>query len=172
MVKATKYIVLAAGVIGLIAFFLPLIAVQKSGIEGKLSAFQIVKGIDSAKDVVNDAPTGTVSERAAVKDANGALSAIKGVVLAIFAPALLLAIFGGLGAAKKRFGRGLAIPSMIFGILGLLIWSLLNAAASEGGGGGESVAGIGMHLLLFTGLGGALGGLIATIKPDRNTLRA
>lgn len=170
MVKATKYIVLAAGVIGLIAFFLPLVAVQKSGIEGKLSAFQIVKGIDSAKDVVKDAPTGTVEDRAAVSDANSALSAIKGVVLAIFAPALLLFVFGGVGAAKKKFGRGLAIPSMIFGILGLLIWSVLNAAASEGGG-GESVAGIGMHLLLFTGLGGALGGLIATIKPDRNTAR-
>lgn len=172
MIKATKYIVLAAGVIGLIAFFLPLIAVQKSGIEGKLSAFQIVKGIDSAQDVVKDAPAGTVQDRTAVRDANSALGAIKGVVLAIFAPALLLVIFGGVGAAKKRFGRGLAIPSMIFGLLGLLIWAVLNAAASEGGGGGESVAGIGMHLLLFTGLGGALGGLIATIKPDRSAVRA
>jgi len=163
MVKATKYIVLLAGVVGLIAFFLPLVAVHKSGIEGKLSAYRIVKGIDSAQQVVSDAGSG---DPASVAEANRALGAVKGVVVALFVPALLLALFGGVGAARRRFGRGLGIPSMIFGLIGVGIWALLNAAASEGGGG--SVAGIGMHLLLLTGAGGFLGGLIATIKPDRS----
>ncbi len=163
--KATKYIVLGAGLIGIIAFFLPLVSVQKSGIEGKLSAYQIVKGIDSAKDVVSDAPAGTVDDRAAVADANDALGAIKGIVLAIFAPAGLLLLFGGIGAARKQFGRGLAIPSMLFGLIGLAIWALLNSAASSGGG--DSAAGIGMHMLLLTGLLGTVGGLFATVKPDR-----
>jgi hypothetical protein len=165
MVKATKYVVLVSGLVGIIAFFLPLISVAKSGVEGKLSAYQIVTGIDQAQDVVGSAATGSASEARAVDDANQALGAVKGIVLAIFLPAGLLLLFGGIGAAKKKFGRGLAIPSMIFGLLGLGIWALLNAAASEGGG--ESAAGIGMHLLLLTGLFGTLGGLIGTIKPDR-----
>jgi hypothetical protein len=162
MVKATKYVVLLAGVVGLIAFFLPLVAVNKSGIEGKLSAYRIVKGIDSADQVVASAESGSTS---GVAEANKALGAIKGIVVAIFVPALLLVVFGGVGAARKRFGRGLAIPSMIVGLVGLGFWALLNAAASAGDGG--SVAGAGMHLLLVTGLLGTLGGLIATIKPDR-----
>ncbi len=162
MTKATKYIVLVAGIVGLVAFFLPLIAVQKSGIEGKLSAYRIVKGIDKADQVVASAGPG---DPTSVAEANKALSAVKGIVLAIFVPALLLAIFGGVGAARRRFGRGLAIPSMIFGLLGVGIWALLDAAASAGPG--ESVAGVGMHLLLITGLLGFLGGLIATVKPDR-----
>lgn len=170
MTKATKYIVLAAGLIGIIAFFLPLISVANSGVEGKLSAYQIVAGIDSAQDVVGEAATGSAMEAAAVDDANAALGAVKGIVMAIFAPALFLLLFGGIGAAKKKFGRGLAIPSMIFGLLGLAIWALLNAAASEGGG--ESAAGIGMHMLLLTGLGGTLGGLFATVKPDRTAQTA
>lgn len=168
MAKATKFIVLAAGLLGLIGFFLPLISVNKSGVEGKLSAFQIVKGIDSAQDVVENegaAVAGTAAEKEMVGDANEALGAVKGIVLALFVPALFLTLFGGIGTAKKRFGRGLGIGSLLFGVIGLAVWALLNSAA-------EGSAGIGLHMLLLTGVGGALGGLIATIKPDRNEVAA
>lgn len=163
MSKAAKFIVLGAGILGLIGFFLPLVSVQKSGIEGKLSAFQIVKGIDSAQDVVDDAgaaAAGTAAEKKAVADANEALGTIKGIVLALFAPALLLALFGGIGARKKAFGRGFGITSLLLGLLGLGIWAVLSSAA-------EGSAGIGLHMLLLTGLGGIVGGLVATVKPDR-----
>lgn len=162
MSKAAKFIVLGAGILGLIGFFLPMISVQKSGIEGKLSAFQIVKGIDSAQDVVGEAgaAAGTVEEKAAVSEANEALGAVKGIVLALFVPALLLALFGGIGTAKKKFGRGFGVTSLLLGLVGLAIWALLSSAA-------EGSAGIGLHMLLFTGLGGIIGGLVATVKPDR-----
>jgi hypothetical protein len=163
MVKANKFIVLAAGVLGLIGFFLPLVSVAQSGVKGTLSAFQIVKGIDSAQDVVSTegaAIAETAEGKAAVGEANDALGAVKGIVLALFVPALFLTLFGGIGAAKKRFGRGLGIGSLLFGIVGLGIWALLNSAA-------EGSAGIGLHMLLLTGLGGAVGGLMATIKPER-----
>jgi hypothetical protein len=55
---------------------------------------------------------------------------------------------------------------MLIGLIGLGIWAILSSAASDPTS-GESAAGVGMHLLLLTGLGGTLGGLIATIKPDR-----
>lgn len=168
MSKAAKFIVLGAGILGLIGFFLPMISVQKSGIEGKLSAFQIVKGIDSAQDVVGEAgaaAAGTADEKRAVSEANDALGAVKGIVLALFVPALLLALFGGIGAAKKRFGRGFGVTSLLVGLLGLGIWALLSSAA-------EGSAGIGLHMLLLTGLGGIIGGLVATVKPDRGMAMA
>ena len=167
MVKAMKYVVLASGIIGLIAFFLPLIAVEKSGVEGKLSAFQIVKGIDAVQDIVKEAPkTGTAEEKEIVTDANDALDEVKGIVLAIFGPAALLALLGVIATVRKRFGRGMAIPTFLIGLIGLGIWALLNAAAEEVGG-DESVKGIAMHLLMITGLGGTFAGLVGTIKPDR-----
>lgn len=172
MTKATKYVVLAAGLIGLIAFFMPLISVSKAGITGKLSAYRIIKGIDSAKDVVGKAGKGwnAEGEKAAVAEANKALSVIRGIVLAVFSPAFFLLVFGGVGALRKSFGRGLAIPSFIIALLGLGIASLLTAAASADGGG--SVAGSGLYLLVVSCLTGALGALVAIIKPDRKVAPA
>ncbi len=164
MRKAAKFIILGAGLIGLLAFFLPLIAVEKSGVEGKLSAYTIVKGIDKAQDIVGSAATGSADEEQAVDEANDALSDVKAVVLAIFVPALLLAIMGGIAVARRRIGRGFGIMSLLVGLLGLAIWAILNSAATAPSG--ESAAGIGMHMLMLTGLGGIVGGIIAKIKPE------
>lgn len=167
MTKATKYIILTAGLLGLISFFMPLISVSKAGVTGKLSAYRIVKGIDSAQEVVGKEGEKLKSkdDRAAVADANKALGAIKGIVMAVYFPAFMLFVFGLVGTLRKTFGRGLAIPSFIFGLLGLGIAGLLSAAASSGGG--ESVAGVGMHLLLVSAIVGTVGGLVGIVKPDR-----
>lgn len=167
MIKSTKYIILAAGIIGLISFFMPLISVSKAGITGKLSAYRIVMGISSAKDVVGKAgnKAKSVDEKVAVAEANKALGALRGIVLGVFFPALMIFIFGLAGTLRKSFGRGLAIPTFIFGLLGLGISSLLTAAA--GSGGGESVAGSGMYMLLLASVVGTVGGLVAIIRPDR-----
>src|SRR5690242_10275172 len=75
--KFTKFIVLAGGLLGLLAFFLPLVAVKDSGVTGALSAYRIVKGIDSADQVIEHANSAAVdgydkSEefQATKKDAN------------------------------------------------------------------------------------------------------
>lgn len=163
MRKAAKFIILGAGLIGLLAFFMPLIAVEKSGVEGKLSAFTIVKGIDTAQDVVGAAGQG-MDDTKAVAEANEALSSVKMVVLAIFVPAFFLALMGGVAVMRRRIGRGFGILSLLFGIIGLAIWSVIDSAATAPDG--ESAAGMGMHMLMLTGLGGIVGGIIATIKPE------
>ncbi len=170
MIKATKYVILSAGLIGLISFFMPLISVSKAGIAGKLSAYRIVKGISSAQDVVGKAGNKLKhrDDKAAVAEANKALGAIKGIVMGVFFPAFMVFIFGLVGTLKKSFGRGLAIPTFIFGLLGLGISGLLTAAASSGGG--ESVAGAGMYMLLLASITATVGGLVAIIKPDRKEL--
>lgn len=167
MTKATKYIILTAGLLGLISFFMPLIAVSKAGITGKLSAYRIVKGISSAQEVVGKegAKLKDKDDRAAVADANKALGAIKGIVMAVYFPAFMVFLFGLIGTLRKSFGRGLSIPSFIFGLLGLGIAGLLTAAASSTGG--ESVAGSGMYALLVSAIVATVGGLVGIIKPDR-----
>jgi len=173
-VKLTKFIVLVGGILGIIAFFLPLIAVKDSGVEGALSAFTIVKGIDQASDVINDKAVAAAADSAEEfasqkKDANDALGAVKGVVLAIFAPALLLVVIGGVGVMRKKFGRLGGTGALLFGLIGLGIWAVLNSAANDVASDAHagSVKGIGMYLLAVTGACGILGGLMTLVKPDR-----
>jgi hypothetical protein len=182
MTKLPKFVVLGAGLIGVLAFFLPLLAVKDAGSQGKVSAFQIIKGLGKAQDVVDEVgkQAGMAAEQAGIekqevkrvtKDVDSTLGAIKAVVMAVFLPALLLLVFGAVGALRGAFGRVLGIFSLIFGLVGLGIWALLNAAAQEVSDSGAG-AGIALHLLLLTGIGGAVGGLLATIKPERSFPRS
>src|SRR5262249_6617813 len=93
-------------------------------------------------------------------EAKEGIGAMKGIVMAIFAPALLLAVIGAAGVKRKRFGRVAGTFSLLFGLLGLGIASILKSAA-------EGDSGIGMTLLLLTGVAGVVGGLAALIKPER-----
>ena len=178
--SATKFIVLAGGIIGIIAFFLPLIAVKQPGITGAISAFQVVKGIDTAKDIVKgagDAATDaaveagaeTAEAKKAVTEVNDGLSTVKNIFLAAFAPALFLALIGGFAVMRKQFGRLAGTGALIFGLLEFGVWALLNAAANEVAAKGATgdVKGIGMHLLLVTGLAGVIGGILGLAKPER-----
>ena len=45
--KASKFIVLVAGLLGILAFFLPMIDIKGDNSSVPLSAFQIVKGLNS-----------------------------------------------------------------------------------------------------------------------------
>ena len=174
--KFTKFVVLAGGIIGLLAFFMPLVAVKNSGVTGALSAYRIVKGIDTAQEVISTADTAAVEAygktaefRASKEEANAALGEVKGVVLAIFAPALLLAVIGGVAVMRKKLGRLGGVGALLLGGVGLGIWAILNSAANEVAASGNSgdVKGIGMHLLMITGLCGLVGGIITLVKPDR-----
>ncbi len=165
--KASKLIVLAGGILGILAFFLPLVSVQRENVHGTVSAFQLMKGLDTAGDAVDKADAQVdlasvdgATSHAAAGEAKKDIGALKGIVMAIFAPALLLALIGGLGVAKKRFGRGSGALALVLGLVGLGIATILKSAA-EGDGG------IGLTLLLVTGVSGVVGGLLALVKPER-----
>ena len=61
--KASKLVVLVGGILGILAFFLPL--GQRRHVEGNtasVSAFQVVKGLDASRGAV------TIGEVAATRD--------------------------------------------------------------------------------------------------------
>ena len=158
--KASKFIVLVGGILGILSFFLPLVSVTRHGETVKVSAFQVVKGLDAVGSAVDDAKPTDELDVATQREAKKDVGAMKGIVMAIFAPALLLTLIGGLGVARKRFGRGAATFSLLFGLLGLGIAMILKSAA-------EGDAGIGMTLLLLTGISGVVGGIVGLVKPER-----
>jgi hypothetical protein len=159
--KATKFIVLVGGILGILAFFLPMVTIHRADFNGSASAFQLIKGLNAASDAVNsDEVRAAAISSVDVAKANEGLDAMKGIVAAIFVPAILLAIMGGFGVKRKKFGRVAGGFSLLFGLIGLGIATILRSAAG-------SDAGIGLTLLLLTGVAGTLGGLITLVKPDR-----
>ena len=158
--KASKFIVLVGGILGILAFFLPLGSVQRHGATASVSAFQVMKGLDQVEVAVDEAGARRAIDVETTAGAKKDIGAMKGIVMAIFAPALLLALIGGLGVARKRFGRGAGTLALLLGLVGLGIAAILKSAA-EGDGG------IGLTLLLVTGVAGVVGGLAALVKPER-----
>ena len=160
--KATKFIVLAGGILGILAFFLPMVSVQRADFTGTVSAFQIIKGLEQVSVATGSeqVQVALASAGESARSAKDAVDGMKGIVMAIFAPAILLALIGGFGVARKKFGRVAGGFSLLFGLVGLGIGALLKSAA-------EGDAGIGLTLLLVTGVAGVIGGLMGLVKPER-----
>ena len=165
--KASKFIVLAGGILGILAFFLPMVTVQRQDFTGSVSAFQIMKGLDavSVATSTTEVSVALADAGSSAQSAKEALDGMKAIVMAIFVPALMLVLIGGLGVYRKKFGRVAGTFSLLFGLLGLGIGSLLKSAA-------EGDSGIGLTLLLVTGVAGVVGGLIALVKPERPIIPA
>lgn len=162
--KATKFIVLVGGILGILAFFLPIVTVHHRGETASVSAFQVVKGLDAVTDAVDasghEADVALASAGSSAGEAKDGLAAAKGIVFALFVPALILSILGARGLSKKAFGRGAGAFALIMGLIGLGIGAMLKGAA-------EGDAGIGIYLLVLTGVLGTVGGLLALVKPER-----
>ncbi|HEX5060885.1 MAG TPA: hypothetical protein VFV99_16070 [Kofleriaceae bacterium] len=158
--KASKFIVLVGGILGILAFFLPLVSVERNGAKASVSAYQVIKGLDQVEVAVDQGAARGEYAVETTASAKKDIGAMKGIVMAIFAPALLLSLIGAAGVARKRFGRVAGTFSFLFGIVGLGIAALLKSAA-------EGDSGIGLTLLLVTGVAGLVGGLAALIKPER-----
>ena len=144
--KFIKYMVLGAGIIGVLAFFMPLTAVSRAGLTAKISAYDAVVGIDSLQDVVSGQGSELAGEgsQKELDEINEGLAEVKTIILMIFVPSAFLLLFGVVGTLKKKFGRGLGAGSLIFGLIGLGIWAIINSAAGEiEAETGESVKGIG-----------------------------
>jgi hypothetical protein len=175
MVKAAKFLVLAAGLIGLVAFFLPFLSVEAEGKSVSVSAFQAVRGISVVEGVVDEAagtPSAASAEgQKAMADLDELLTKVKAFLYVMYAPALLLVLLGVIGVVKQKFGRGLGILSFLFGLVALGFWALLFMAAGEANKGdtqGQVALGLGVQLMLGAGALAVIGGLTNTIKPDRD----
>ena len=162
--KASKFIVLVGGILGILAFFLPMVTVEREGKSVSVSAFQVVKGLDAVGSELDKenvrVKAAAYGETATLNKAKDGVEGMKGIVMALFAPALLLAAIGGAGVARKKFGRVAGTFSLLLGLVALAIGALLKSAA-------EGDSGIGLTFLLLTGVAGVVGGLITLVKPDR-----
>jgi hypothetical protein len=169
MSKLAKFIVLGGGVLGLLGFFLPLITASYGGVNAQMSTFQLVSGIDKLEEIVDVKLDEVPPEaKAGLAEFNENLKKARGIFYALFAPAALLLLMGLLAVAKARMGRGLGVFAFLVGGAGVGVWALLQTVIGEAAkSGGEAAGGIGMHLILVSGVLGIIAGLIALISPER-----
>ena len=135
MVKAAKFMVLVAGLMGLVAFFLPMVSVDQNGHSISASAFQAVQGAsigqEKLDEVAKTETAATAEAKANVSDLDDFLTKVKAFLYGVYAPALLLTLFGVIGVAKQKFGRGLGIFSLLLGLVVIALWGFFFMAAGE-----------------------------------------
>jgi hypothetical protein len=160
--RAAKLVVLLAGVLGVVGFFLPLASFTHRGAEVGVSAFQVFTGVTELEDrgmSAADLGSARAGEVAAT------LSEIRGAVVLCFLPGGLLAMLGLVGVARRRFGRLGGALAILLGGVSLLIFSGLNRGVEALHG--EATRGAGMYLVLGAGILGVIGGVAAMASPDR-----
>src|SRR5262245_36797810 len=110
MVRGWKFIVLLGGVVGIAAFFFPFLIVSGQGKEVSVSAFGAVTGLEAIEESADSAE---------VKAANAQLveiiDKVQVFLYAVYAPAVLIALFGLIGVARMRYGRVLAFFTLVVG---------------------------------------------------------
>jgi hypothetical protein len=173
MVKAAKFMVLVGGIIGVVAFFLPLFSVTGK-VQGKdvtvaLSAFTVVRGAQSVQASIEKqaGAQAAAADQKSFDDLEDMSAKFKAVFLGMYAPAALLILLGLIGVLKKKFGRGFGVLSVLLGLVSIALWALIFAGTKDKVGGETGFAlGLGIHLMLAAGALGFLGGIINTVKPD------
>lgn len=172
MNKLAKFVVLAGGVLGILGFFLPLFQVTERGFRAQLTTFALVRGIDSIEKHVEALEGTDVDERpetrAALVELNAGLAKLRPLFIGLYVPAALLLLFGMLAIGKASMGRFLGFLSLLAGAGGIGIWILAQDAISQLAKESDFTAGIGMHLIMVSGVFGAIAGLVALISPDRD----
>lgn len=167
--KIWKILILLTGLAGIAGFFLPMTKTS----ETSFSALDIMraKTADHASQIADEMKkvgeahdaSAEMTAKAAADIGERGLNGLKGVVAALFVPALLLTLIGLTGVVRGKFLRLGAIFALLLGLVSSAIWGIFFLASKDVPG---SSIGIGLHMLLVAGLGGVLGGIGNLIKPD------
>ncbi|MBV8756169.1 MAG: hypothetical protein JO257_02770 [Deltaproteobacteria bacterium] len=166
-----KYLVLLAGIIGLLGFFLPFIDVHTSNARfGRHpSAFELVRrleGLDAMTLDLTKLGLGDAQAREMAQQAHVQLEQARTAASVIYAPAALLAILGAVCGARRRMGRLAGFLALVLGAVSASVWAIFYYVASRDPHHAATM-GLGANLLLACGAAAAVAGIGALILPDR-----
>ncbi len=167
--KATKFIVLAGAVLGLIALFLP-VSKTKSALfgEAEYSAFQLLKG-DKASDIVSmknealdkELREVEVGDSDASRTLQKAMDDAKTGVIIVWSPIFVLLILAVIGVATGKYGRALGITGLVFALICTLFGMIMMGA-----GEGDTQPGPAVYLVFAAGIVCVVGSVMTIVKPD------
>jgi hypothetical protein len=158
--KVAKLIVLLGGLLGVLAFFVPLATVEGNNTEVSVSGYDVFTGMGALEAMAAQASTPQHVKASTYET----LSEIKGIILVCFLPGALLALIGLVALVRRRYGRAGGLIAIVLGVMSFLVFMALSRGAAEAQDGS---AGAAVYLIAASGLLGIAGGSLATVNPDR-----
>lgn len=181
-VRATKHILFAIAIIGIVGAFMPLIQIRSHGIPMDVTPRELSFGFEKAHKVIDYKLPGFAEKRlpADIKSTRDDIRLVAGAMkwaMALFIPIALMMLFAVLAQWKGRLTRIAAIVVVLLGAISAASWFVLRYALDYGL---EEIAlkrttvvlAPGAHFLLVAGIGAFVVGLIGTIRPEAASSRA
>lgn len=171
-----KHVLLLLGLVGVIGVVMPLAEIRKGPVGVALSARELSFGLEKTHSALDKKLPKLLEKHLPgdVRDTRDDLKMVadylKWAVL-VYAPALLLAVFGLIAVRKKRLDRGLAGAAVLCGVVALGAWIGLHYAIAyaieEADIKGMTIQLMsGAHMLLLTAATGIGVGIAAIVKPE------
>ena len=179
--RATKHILFAIALIGIVGAFLPLIQIRSHGIPLDVTPKELSFGFEKAHKVIDyklpafaekRLPADIVSTRDDIRLVGQAMK----WAMALFIPIALMMLFAVLAQWKGRLTRAVAVIVVVLGGVSAASWFVLRYALDYGL---EEVAlkrttvvlAPGAHFLLVAGLAAVVVGLLGAIRPEPAPVR-
>lgn len=180
--RATKHILFAIAIIGIVGAFMPLIQIRSHGIPFDLTPRELSFGFERTHKVL-DYKLPAFAEKRLPQDIRDTRDDIKLVAtamkfaMALFVPIALMMLFAVLAQWKGRLTRGMSAMVVLLGLVSAASWFVLRYALDYGL---EEIAlkrttvvlAPGAHFLLVAGIGGFVAGMLGLVRPERARARA
>lgn len=174
--RATKHILFAIALIGIVGAFLPLIQIRSHGIPLDVTPKELSFGFDKAHQLV-DYKLPAFAEKRLPADVRTTREDIRIVAqamkwaMALFIPIGLMMLFAVLAQWKGRLTRASAIIVVLLGMISAGSWFVLRYALDYGLAEvalkrTTVVLAPGAHFLLVAGLGAMIVGVLGTARPE------
>jgi len=181
-VRATKHILFAIAIIGLVGAFMPLIRIRSHGIPMDVTPRELSFGFEKAHKIIDYELPAFAEKRlpADIKSTRDDIRLVAGAMkwaMALFIPIGLMMLFAVLAQWKGRLTRIAAIAVVLLGAISTASWFVLRYALDYGL---EEIAikrttvvlAPGAHFLLVVGIGAVVVGLLGTIRPEAARVNA
>jgi hypothetical protein len=173
--KPWKYVLLAAGLLGAIAIFMPMVTIRKGFFEQDFSTRDLVFNGEQTRQTLNGKipkiamqhlPKSLQSLRSDLQDVLLAARALS----AVFVPAMLLLLLGGFAVYRGACGRVIGAAAVLLGVASMAGWFALRWGLREYGTDSINIQlSSGATMLLVVGALGVVGGIGALLQPEKAT---
>jgi uncharacterized membrane protein len=123
----SRYLLLIAGLLGVLAIFQPMLALGRGPLRVKVSAYELSFGLDRVHQAVNRKLPGFAEKRLPADvvqtrdDIKLVVDASRGAALA-YMPSVLLLVLGALAVYRKRTHLAIAIAAVPLGLASIAAW--------------------------------------------------
>lgn len=174
---ASRYLLLIAGILGVLALFQPMISIGRGPIKEELSAYNLSFGFKKSRALLDRKIPSIAAKHIPADiletkdDINLVAHATRGAALA-YIPAALLLLLGAFCVWRKRTARGLGAVAILLGLVSIASWFGVRYGVAYGIEEEPALARLhfqlafGAHVMLVTGVLAIIGGLKALLNRD------